>query len=324
MTRKVVIVSPGFFHLDEELAEVFKDKKFDANLIIERPFGKIGKICIRFKIPLVTYAFRKFVVDKIEKNIDANCILVFVNPELLRPSDVQKILGKAFGGIVYLWDSIKVKPSHLLFYQEMPNRIITSDIKEAEKYKVRYLPLSFGSPIEVGDHITYDLSWFGTLYGKRIFELIRFEKRISEKGFHFFFLGYCRTFIQYIYCRVVLFFYRSKVQVTPTSISRNYGNQIVAESRAVLDIADNEQWSLSFRCIEAVKAGKKLISNNKAAIQENYQREKFLELNENLKSDELMAFIKSEYSNRQEDEFIYSQDEFVSVVLDTVVFNQDN
>lgn len=290
--KRVFLISPGFFHLDAELAGAFAEHGYETEIVIERPFGRIGKYIVRLNLWPITIILRKYVISKLMSLVNDDDFLFFVNPELLEPSDVKRFLSFSSGGAIFLWDALSVKKSHRNFVKDLKNKVITTDLNDAEVYGLYCLPLSFCKPLEAVRHIKYDLSWYGTLYGSRISQLIKIEKEISAAGLRFHFIGYCKSIIHYAYYYMYLRCHDSSILLTKTPVSRQKGHLITSSSQVVLDLADGDQWSLSYRCVETLKSQIKLITNNKAAGLCFKESTIYRKLNNELSSRELQEFIR--------------------------------
>jgi hypothetical protein len=164
-----------------------------------------------------------------------------------------------------MWDSFKNKTNtpHLLEYFDFK---YSFDLVDSQNYDLNYLPLfyidSYSSFIKK-DNFLYDISFIGTAHSDRIAIAKKVVKQLGTNKYFFYF--YFQSKILYYYNKIVNKHFKDvfKTDICFNSIDKILLNQVLENSKVVLDIQHFDQEGLTMRTFEMIGAKKKLITTNK-------------------------------------------------------------
>jgi hypothetical protein len=164
-----------------------------------------------------------------------------------------------------MWDSFKNRTNtpHLLEYFDFK---YSFDLKDSKNYNLDYLPLfyidSYRSFIKK-DNFLYDVSFIGTAHSDRISIAKKVVMQLGTNKYFFYF--YFQSKILYYYNKIVNKHFKDviKTDICFNSIDKILLNQVLENSKVVLDIQHFDQEGLTMRTFEMIGAKKKLITTNK-------------------------------------------------------------
>lgn len=269
MLKRIVVITPGFFHLDALIHEELKNYAEEVVEIIERSDRKLAKIILRLNLPLLSNVYRERRFEYIYKKSQIADQLLIFNPEVIRQPQLDKLRKISTEIKIYLWDSTLTKPSYVKLAQCSHAKIFTFDYADSLKYGWTYLPL-FGTS-EV--HNTFEskrkgISFIGTLYGNRLRKIQEISRVANEHGIIFTAHLYCKTFLHLAYYKFLNFGRSNSLNITRQKATRDFLNQNLIESKYVLDLSNDDQAGMSFRTFEALSNGCILITDNNQALKE--------------------------------------------------------
>jgi hypothetical protein len=192
----------------------------------------------------------------------------FVIRGFLMPVEFIKNMRMSFPGatfIMHQWDSIK-NHNYKRFLNEF-DKIFSFDPVDCINYPtLQYLPNFYFPEFATlsNKKIIYDISFIGWAYKRRLDIIKKLTAQLPGTSFFNYlyipFSAYLKELLKGSYLHNVKF--------TPVSFTEVI--RIVQQSFCVLDIPDENQTGYTYRAIDAMAAGKKLITTNS-----NIQNEKF-------------------------------------------------
>jgi len=302
LTQKKILFIGPIFH-DYHFAIISKLEQFGAEVTFyqERKYNLIFKLLNTFnKSWLIKYQRIHYseILNKIKKS-EFDYLLVIRG--YMMPVGFMESIRFFFPKIktiFYQWDSEKTNPfSHLVPYFD---QTLTFDYHDYSTIKqIEYLPLFYTSEISKIRSSTnvkekYDFFFVGWFLPERYEALMQFRIFAKENNY---------TIMEYIYIPFTTYVKfrlkgikldRSVLYFKP--LRRNQYLDYLRESKAIVDVSNKNQSGLAIRIIEAIGAGKKVITNN------------FKIKNELLYSDEYICLISPE--NPMVPEYFLSNNEF--------------
>lgn len=271
----VLLIMPKYFDYPEVISDGLKKMGYKVDFINDRPStNNFVKAVIRLKkevIGIYINNYFKKVMSRISKKKYDYVILILgqslsFNEKMI--SEIKKSQDKA-KFIVYQWDSMNNLPETTVFYKYF-DKHFTFDRKDAENNSsLQFLPLFYSPKYEkLGksnvSKFKYDLAFVGTAHPKKY----KFVKEMSEmllskypKQYIYYFLP---SIMVYVYRKIKNPEYRSasldEFKFIPLTGKRM--EDVIVNSRIILDTAQSGQTGLPIRDIEALGAKKKLITTN--------------------------------------------------------------
>jgi hypothetical protein len=268
--KSVLLISPKFFGYELSIKEKLFQLGADVTFIDDRPSNELlSKGLIRLDKRLLEAKIAKYYA-KVSSHITHKKfdIIFLLNPEALPISFLKmcKSCWKDALYVMYMWDSIKNR-KHSLEFVPFCDRVFSFDMNDSSLFNFSFKPLFYldaYSTIRQGKHpIKYDVSFMGTLHSDRYVIVQEIRDWCDRQGLRYFFYFFMQS--QVLYYLNNLFKQgatvpRSKVSFEKLSTSEVV--EIVASSRAILDIQHPNQTGLTMRTLETIGSGKKLITTN--------------------------------------------------------------
>lgn len=270
--NKILFISPSTFNYEKSIKEELEKKGFEVDLYDERPSNNIFvKGVIRLKKSLYGYHLNKYfkrIISEIsKKNYNYLFVLKGESLPLFFIEEFKIIFPKAHL-IFYTWDSFKNNDNPLIFLHLFDKKF-TFDSDDAIEYNLTFRPLFYLNDYsKIKSKITskyeYDLLFIGTAHTDRYI----ISSKVVEicKGYNFssFTYYYMQGKFVFLFKR---FFDKSfklfdKDRISFTSLSSSHILSLYEKSRVILDIHHPNQKGLTMRTLEAIGAGKKLITTN--------------------------------------------------------------
>jgi len=277
--KRILFIGPVFYHYHTAIINEFKAKGADVVFFPESKkdlgFGISRRMGRRyFEARQETYYFS--ILEKIRtEEFD---FFFLIKGESLPVSFVEVLKSKnpKILCIQYQWDS--AKRNKFLHLINSFDKTITFDSEDARVYNITYQPLFYteeiariasaqGSPV-------YDLLVLGTYLPEReraLRKLIVFcqANKISLK-YHLF-LNKVHYYTRLLKGKKINRDISSFVSLPYKEVVKLY-----AQSKVIVDFSNVHQSGLSMRVIEALGAGKKLITTNQAIRQESFYDPSFI------------------------------------------------
>ncbi len=167
---------------------------------------------------------------------------------------------------LYLWDGVEnVKTVHdkTGFFDS----VASFDPHDAKIFNWAYRPLfwrKISVPAEKSHNLTFDWCFIGTVHSDRHRVIHKLRQRYGSQFNSFVFAYFQSTFILFARKLIDSTLWASpKGTLSTTPMSAIDVSNVVAQSKAVLDIEHPKQRGFTMRTIETLMTGKKLITTNK-------------------------------------------------------------
>jgi hypothetical protein len=263
---KVLFVAPRLFHYHTEIADELATLGARVDFGVDRPpHTTLGKAVIRFDRRLLQPWSDAHFARSIDWDADYDVVFVLIG-EALSPAMLRRMRARFTHGkfVLFMWDSFGNKPAlraHLPFF----DRAFSSNPDDVAAHGLHYRPLFASRRYETlaSDRIDYELSFVGTAHGQR-FPLVRAiidAAGARDRSYTYFYLQSPA-------------FYFARRWTDPALAGARFGDfryaampadesaDVLARSRAVIDMPHPLQEGLTIRTFESLAAGRKLITTN--------------------------------------------------------------
>jgi hypothetical protein len=271
--KKILFIAPKFFGYEIEIKKEMENMGAVVDYFDERPKNStFMKAAIRLNMKKVVAKeikeHYKKIIDKSKENKYDYVIMIV--PETISENNILDIKNNQRNAefILYMWDSIKNKKNslNLMKYFDKVYTFDKTDLTISEKIKFR--PLFYISDYEkIADKksFEYDICFIGTAHSDRYQLLKNLEKQSLEKGLKVYYYFYFPSKILFLFRK--LFDKNFKMAKYSDFVFKSLSKQevidIVAKSKAIIDIQHPKQTGLTMRTIEMLGAKRKLITTNK-------------------------------------------------------------
>ena len=190
--------------------------------------------------------------------------------------------------VLFLWDTFRTQQPHYFDYLPLFDTVYSFDRDDADKYGLRYYPdFYIDKEVVSWDQCKYDLSFVGAMNSSSTLfrgELLRKVQHFAESNnlFYFFYLRYNlpkerRSKLMNLRRYILFYKYLKEIRLLsnygflhsdPIRISKY--NEIMADSRVILDLNHRNRQGLTINAITALALGKKLITTNKRIKEEPF------------------------------------------------------
>jgi hypothetical protein len=306
--KRVLFIGPIFHDYHILIKAQLEEFGAIVDFFPERKYGLTFKI-VNNLLHKNLYNYQKKHYDQIYNKISISTqsydYLFVIRGYLLPPYFVEKIKirYKNINTILYQWDAIKDNNYSSLLNSF--NIIYTFDYADSKDLNVPYLPLFYTNEIENirlrKNEVKYDLffmCWYTQERYNSLLVLIDYCKKqnISIKAF--------------VYIPTLSFIKEqllgNKIDTSIVSfkpLKRAQYLELLASSLAIVDFSKKNQSGLAIRIIEAVGAGKKILTNSKDIVKESFYREDYIKIidqdNLQIESNFLIeSNIDSEYESK--------------------------
>ena len=270
--KRILFISVATFNYEKEIAKELKKNGGIVDYYDERPSNSIlVKGIIRIKRSAYQNKINSYynnILNKI-KNIQYDYLFV-IKGEVV-PSffiDIFKTANPKCKLIFYTWDSFisnKNTDVILKYFDEL----FTFDSVDAKKYNLKLRPLFYLNGYkEVKNsqtaEIKYDLLFLGTAHSDRYLISNKLVTWCEDNGLNAFAFYYLQGKLVFWYKKIFDKSFKT-INVKKLSFKSLKLNEILnlyEMSKVVLDIHHPNQSGLTMRTIEAIGAGKKLITTN--------------------------------------------------------------
>jgi hypothetical protein len=267
--KKILLIAPKTFGYEVEIQKKLISLGASVKYFDDRPFtSKIKKIKLRLAPIILTKEINSYFNKIITTTKDTSFDFIFCIKQECFPRHLLEELFKLHPNskkIFYTWDSF-VNNKNALENLDLFDRCLTFDSDDSKKFGLQHRPLFYVDVFaNLSEHsIEYDLSVVGSVHYKRYLFLKNIKQSLSNK--------YKIYFYQFVpskslfYARKVLLFpfygFSKKDEFNYKTLDRSSVRKIFAKSKVIIDYAHHNQTGLTMRCIEALGAKKKLITNN--------------------------------------------------------------
>jgi hypothetical protein len=267
--KKVLLISPKTFNYESEIKRQLEIMGAQVTYFDDRPFiSKLKKIILRLAPVLLNNETTAYFNNLIEETKNSSFDYILCIKQECFPYDLLKNLLSIHSqaqAVFYTWDSFANNPNALKNL-ELFNRKLTFDRADADKYDILHRPLFYLNEFsEMKSEVShYDLSFIGSVHYKRYQFLKNIQQNLDVNK---------RTYF-YQYVPSLLLFYGRKFLLFPwyglsqksdfnfRTLNKNEVGDVFSKSEVIVDYAHHNQTGLTMRCIEALGANKKLLTNN--------------------------------------------------------------
>lgn len=217
-------------------------------------FSKIlMKIHFKLKLPYFgIWANKKLKSYKLENN-EKNILILF---DSRYNYFSLKEIRKAYPNIkivFWFWNKIQ-KIYDIDLIKSYTDYIYTFDYEDSKKYKIRYREAFYWRKNIQTQNEKYDICYIGNVKSfKRLEELERLYKELNEKQMKSFFYVVDTTNK----------FKSNNIEIKKEYLDYSKYLEIISNSRAILEIVENNQIGFTLRTLESLFFNKKLLTNNK-------------------------------------------------------------
>lgn len=272
---RLLLIMPKFFDYPKLIVKELTKMGYDVDFFDDRPSTSgVVKAIIRVKKDLIKKYIENYfneIMDTVKKKKYDVVFLISgqslsFTEEMIR--ELKEIQPQA-KFLLYQWDSQKnfpyIKKMHTYF--DVCYSFDRTDVESTPALK--FLPLFYSERYEIiGEKkqvdYKYDFSFVGTAHPKKYKFINEMSAQLKEV--------YPNQFIYFFFPSRIVYFYRKLFNVELrnarydefhyTPLSGEEMDDLIANSRCILDSAQEGQIGLTIRVIEALGAKKKLITTN--------------------------------------------------------------
>lgn len=320
--KKVLFIAPDFFNYSAIIKNKLIEKNYEVDWFDDRPSTNIiDKCLLRVNRNFLKRKIKKYFYNKIFKAMEENKYdIVFVilgqsfNKEMF--DDLKEINPKA-KFILYLWDSVKNFP-HIENLSKAFDKTYSFDSQDCEKYGYEFLPLFYIHEKKNDLDIIYDVTFIGTIKKGKLSLFNKIRTELNDKYTKNYFYLYLQSKLVYFYNKFFnKEFRRTKIRdFNYNKLNYEKNNEIILQSKIILDIPMANQNGLSIRTFESLGYHKKIITTNKNVLNYDFYRPENIYYYDGEKIDFDNIFFESEYLELDEEILKkYSLDRWIYNVL---------
>lgn len=283
---RALLIMPNFFEYPQAISEELTRMGYIVDYFDDRPSTNgIIKAIIRIKKELISVYIKKY-FEKMMETVRQNCydVVLLISGQSLSFSEemileIRECQRDALF-VLYQWDSEKNFP-YIKRMQKYFDKCYSFDRKDVDaEESLRFLPLFYTRKYEMiakkqKSEFQYDFCFVGTAHPKKYRFINRISKQLGET--------YQKQFIYYFLPSKLVYFYRKfkdpefkYAKIDEFHFIPLRGAEIddlLINSRCILDSAQDGQIGLTIRVLEALGARKKLITTNTDIINYDFYRE---------------------------------------------------
>jgi len=266
--RKILLIGIGFYDYEQAIADELRRQGATTFLYDELPIyvrrGPVASLLRRCKIDISNFVrthHERILSEMSSHHIDQ---VLVIKGEHVTPWFLDALRSAHTGVqlVAYHWDSF-VRFPQLVELQSHFDRVYTFDPADAERFpRFQFRPLFFRpeflqcmNDVSVEMH---DLSFVGWLHHDRLNEINDIHLWADKYGLRTFFYLYTGW-----YTMARLSFQGQGRFVNTRTMSFKDYVRLVYSSRAIVDLPHPEQTGLTMRAMDALGAGKKLVTTSK-------------------------------------------------------------
>lgn len=277
--KNVLLISPKYFGYENKIQDELMALNYCSDVIYEN----MDEVSWRYRFAYVylkkykASIMEKYYGNKL-KNLKQPPDIIFIIRGQSITKNVMDQMKKLYPNakyIMYQWDSVE-NNQEILNIKNYFDRILTFDMKDADRYGWEYRPLFYCSVAERNGSRKYDLTFIGSLHSQRIAIVNKLHDIASRKGLNTFtYLFTKRT--HYIKQKYILhntdFTNGKNEDIKYKSLSLSETNNIFANSNIVVDYTHPQQNGFTMRTIESIGNRCKLVTNNNNVLKADFYNE---------------------------------------------------
>lgn len=277
---RLLLIMPNFFDYPQVITEELKKMGYEVDFFDDRPStNSFIKAIIRLKKDIINLYIKNY-FNKVMKIVKTNKydVIFLISGQSLSFNEKMiaeiKETQKDARFVLYQWDSLKNFPL-IQYVQKYFDKCYSFDREDVkENPNLKFLPLFYCRRYEeIGqknnlEDFLYDFSFVGTAHPKK-YKLISLMTEQLKKV-------YQKQFVYFFFPSRLVFFYRKlhnsefkKARYNEFHYVPLKGveiEQIITQSRCILDSPQSGQIGLTIRVFEALGAKKKLITTNQDIV----------------------------------------------------------
>lgn len=304
--RHVLLLCPSFFGYEIEIKNMIEALGAKVYAFDERPQNDfLTKALIRLNQ-------RQLIAGRIQRYYEAILQQTEGKPIdtilLIAPEAIDELKLSLFKQnfpqaqvLIYVWDAIENKPNTKALLP-LADICFSFDKRDAEQFEtMQFMPLFYIKAYEgVAQNEMpreYDISFIGTIHSDRYRIVKNIQAQAEEQGLKVFSYFYCPSPLVFWYHK---YFTKELKDVDGKAISYQPLRQqqvleIIAKSKAIIDVEHSNQQGLTMRVIEMLGAKRKLIATNKAIQQYDFYRADNIQVVERDNPQVDFTFLDSDY-----------------------------
>jgi len=281
----VLLIMPNYFDYPQIISNGLRNLGYSVDYVNDRPSSNsFIKAAIRVKKEFIGFYINNYferVMSGIRTKKYSYVILILGQSLSFNESMISEIRNsqKDAKFIIYQWDSINNLEKSTSYYKYFDEHYTFDRLDSEENKQLEFLPLFYSPRYEkIGKNtlnkFKYDFSFVGTAHPKKYKFIKRMSKQLKRV--------YPKQFIYYFLPSRIVYFYRKsknpefKKATYPEfhfkPLSGENMNNVIINSRCILDTAQDGQVGLPIRVIEALGANKKVITTNPDIVNYDFYR----------------------------------------------------
>lgn len=272
--KTILFIAPKYFNYHIQIAKELKVLGANVYFFQEKKETIIYRILRNFS-PAGFKIYNRLYEKIIEQKINKLRIEYFflIRGEHISNKFIRKILqkNKNCKSIYYQWDSFENNPNGLNIYHNFNKCFSFDRIDCANIIEFKYLPLFYIEEYkklrDYTNHTLYDILFIGTFHDTRYDQLQNFEFFCKNNELKLKFHLYLPA-IRYL--KFIILNRRFLKKISFNKLSEIEVINLVSQSKGILDLPNTYQQGMTIRAIEALAAGKKLITTSTSIIQEDF------------------------------------------------------
>lgn len=269
-TQNFAIIGPEFFSYIKAIKNEMNSRGITCEFYDERHSNNtFCKILYRLQLNFLLHKRKKDHLGKIFDSIITTQVtdVILIATEVVDNSFIKELQKTGVRVHLYIWDSFRNKKSCLALLGDIKN-VASFDPMDCKQYSLTYIPLFAERIFQDGAVYQKRLNQIifnGTLHSNRAQLLIKIEKILNASEFSLVSLTYYYTRTLYIIKslgspKIIKYLFKfSTFGFTKQEIANGF-----FRSKAVIDFHHHDQYGLTSRTFEALRAGCWLISFNKS------------------------------------------------------------
>jgi len=269
--KSILFISPRFFDYYLDISRELSSSGYNVIWFDDRPSNSlISKSLIRLRKKSQKKEIDKY-FNKIlfnTSNMSISFIIIILGQSFTKENiEALRFAHKEAKIIYYTWDSIANFPDSLQLAQHSDSAFSFDD-SDCKKYNLKFLPLFFlPNKATHSERLNYMFSSIMTIKPGKLSEYKKIIAKIPS--------CYQSSSFTYLYLqsRLVFFFYKIKFpefrhasinQFKYKPLTRDSCDQIMSNSKIIIDCQMKNQIGLTMRTFEALSKRKKLITTNES------------------------------------------------------------
>lgn len=276
--KSILFIAPKFYHYNSEMVRKMESYGAEVTFFYERDVSILHAIIDAFVKSLQEFwkdrHYRNILKEIKTKHFD---YLFVINGSGLKGWFVEgvKRLNPNIKTIMYQWDSRQNREyfSKIQYF----DKTMSFDFADARELSLKYVPtfhVDEFSNLPEGK-LKYDLFFYGNFTWERYEKMIELKNYANELGLSIhthLFISWKRYLMERLKGVPILAKNVSFKRMTKESYLK-----LFTESRIIVDLTTNTQTGIAMRVLDALGAGKKIITNNPHIINEpSYNKEQIL------------------------------------------------